>query len=216
MKGRFQHALRLAEGLPWVKDDKGKWSVEIQADIQAHEPEPSDGVPSLLPSSLSVTTGDSGSRKGQIISLLGISDSLTVRSKSIDLCLAYAKYQGVLHAQAEMQRMIADGTWTLGKVSGDTLIEVFVSKSVWHGYYTKLFPRAKRYPTLLKWLENGEGAPVSVDVFGVVKQGYNFSDLKLLLEQLDARASKKEKKRKSREGEESSVSPSKKQRQTPM
>jgi hypothetical protein len=116
--------------------------------------------------------------------------------------LAYAKYLGFLSAQAEMHRMISDGSWTLGKVNSDTLIEVFVSKSVWHAHYSKLFPHVKRFPNLLKWLENGDDAPSSVDIFGVVKAGYSFKDLRVILAHYDAFSSKKEKKKRHRETED--------------
>jgi len=131
----------------------------------------------------------------QIIAYLNISAMLTSRPKFVEIRVAYAKYLGVLSAQKDMNHMIADGIWPFKVLNADTLVEIFVSKSVWYSHYIKIFPRAQKFPELLKWLESGEGAPSGGSIFGVEKQTYTFKDLKNVLEVLEANVHKKEKKR---------------------
>ena len=192
LKGRFSNAVRMAEPLPWVKDDQGKWSVTIHAETPSSVSGPS-ATASLQPSAL--PSNDSGSLQMQILALLNIPESLTTRGRSGDLRLAYAKYLAVLQAKTDMQKMMVDGTWTLGKVSADTLIELFVSKTVWYTYYAKLFPRVAKYSNLKQWLENDLNAQSSHDIWGVEKAVYTFQDLKGLLEFWDARSKRKEKRK---------------------
>jgi hypothetical protein len=73
--------------------------------------------------------------------------------------------------------MITDGLWKEKKPTNDELIEVFVSRSMWHEKYRKFFPRAMKIPWLFKWLENDQDSPLNLDIFGEEKQLYNFKDL---------------------------------------
>jgi hypothetical protein len=135
---------------------------------------------SLVPCATSVT---SSSIKDDLITALAIPASLTTHSKSTDLRLAYAKYQGFLHAQAEMYHMIKKGTWALRTPTTDELIEVFVSRSVWHDKYCKIFPKVNNHPQIEKWLKNdGVDVPPNTEVFGFEKQSYNFKDLVALID----------------------------------
>jgi hypothetical protein len=138
----------------------------------------------------------------QLISHLSIPLALTARPKHVELHLAYAKYLGVHSAQANMNRMIADGIWPFKLLNTDTLVELFVSKSVWYTHYVKIFPRAQTFPDLLKWLECANDAPSGVSIFGVEKQTYTFKDLRNVLEMLETSASKKGKKRMRDESED--------------
>jgi len=204
LKGRFLNALRMREHLPWMQDDEGKWSVTLRAEGALSEPASPGGTDSLLPSATvsSEATATGTALQAQLISMLNIPETLTARGRGNDLRLAYAKYRGVLNARSNMQRMKADGTWALGTVSVDTLIELFVSKTVWYTYYKKLFPRVIMHPELVKWMENDPGAKSSYDIWGTEKASYSFQDLKVLLDWLDARSTQKKKeKRKVRDGE---------------
>lgn len=220
LKGRYSNALRMREKLPWMQDDGGKWSVTLWAEGASSEPAPAppDGsglLPSVVvPASVSSETPSTGSAlQAQLISMLNIPESLTTRGKGSDLRLAYAKYRGVLNARSDMQRMKADGTWALGNVSVDTLIELFVSKTVWYSYYKKLFPRVAKHSELVKWMENDPGAKSSYEIWGTEKASYSFQDLKVHLEWLDARSTQKKKeKRKFRDSEDRESSSSKKQK----
>ena len=195
MKGRFSNAIRLFEALPWSQDESGISSITLKADLQAKEgiPLPSSGVGNTITPSADPET-ESSSLTQHIIALLNIPPSLTIRSKTTELRVAYAKYKGFLTAQNKMRHMISEGTWTLGNVKFQTLVEIFVSRSVWHASYAKLFPEVGKYPLLVKWLENQEDAPPSSDIFVVPRANYSFKDLKEALENL-ARKERKKKKR---------------------
>jgi hypothetical protein len=133
-------------------------------------------------SSLISTSRPGHVKSAEIISLLNIPPTLITRPKAVDLRLAYSKYAGFLQAQADMLRMIRDGTWTLGPITNDELIEIFVSKSVYHANYPKLFTRASDHPAILAWLKNEDGAPTGLEVFGEQKFSYTFRDLKGVLD----------------------------------
>lgn len=126
----------------------------------------------------------------QLIGLLNVNPALATRPKHVDICLAYSKYQGFLQAQTLMFRMIDDGDWPIRQPTSDELIKVFVSKSVWHASYRPYFPRALAFPELIKWLEKHSDAPSNMDVFGVVKQLYTFSEFKVVLGRLERSAGK--------------------------
>ena len=194
MKGRFSNAVKLHEPLPWSQNDNGTISVSLKTDLQTKETPLTSGVEknALLPSAL--PADESTSLEGQIIALLDIPQSLTIHSRSVDLRVAYAKYLGALKALSDKCSMIADGTWTLGKVNNQTVIEIFIGKTAWHGTYSKVFAEANDHPFLVKWLKDEKDAPSSRDIFGVVKPSYTFADLKVVLNNLN-KSSKKEKKR---------------------
>lgn len=70
----------------------------------------------------------------QLIAHLNIPLALTSRPKHVEIHVAYSKYLGVHSAQANMNRMISDGIWPFKLLSTDTLVEIFVSKSVWYTF----------------------------------------------------------------------------------
>jgi hypothetical protein len=194
LKGHFLNVLRLAEDLPWVKDDMGKWSVTLQAETQPSTLASSEGTVDLLPSVS--PSGDSDVLQAQLKALLNIPETLTIWGRSGDLQLAYAKYKAFLEAQSNMQKMMADGTWTLGRVSAETLIELFASKSVWYDKHATLFPLVAKYPRLRKWLDWDEDALSSHEVWGLEKASYSFKDLSVLLKKWDAQTAQRKKKEK--------------------
>ena len=118
----------------------------------------------------------------EICSILNIPASLSLRPKVADLHLSYSKYLALLATKVQMYRMMADGTWTLKSLTTDELIEVFISKSVWHANYSKLFPKVPEYPQIVKWLKGDSDAPSNIDVFGLDKQLYTFKDLRNVLD----------------------------------
>src|SRR5215475_1025975 len=214
LKGRFSTAVRMAEELPWIKDDKGKWSVTLQAETIPSGPAGNAGpvsLSALLPSALpeSDDSGFSHTLQTQLMSLLNIPKSLTVRGRNLDIRLAYAKYKATHQALDDMHRMKIEGTWPLGNINTRAVIEVFVSKSTWHAYYDPLFSRSLKYPPLVKWLENAPDANPAHEVWGEEKTSYSLEDLSRLLDYLDKRAQvtmstkkKKEKKRKYKDSEQ--------------
>jgi len=112
-----------------------------------------------------------------------------------------------------MQRMKADGTWGIGNVSVDALIELFISKSVWYSYYKKLFPRMAKWPEMVKWMENHSDAKSAYEVWGSEKASYSFQDLKEFLDWQDSRASQKKREKRKAQDNEDRGSSSKKQKQ---
>jgi hypothetical protein len=223
LKGRYLDALQVTEDLPWMQDDHGNWSVTLQAeglqrDSGSSEPVLQEGDGMLLPSVISSGASRASAQtlttlQEQLRAMLNVPKSLSARGRANDLRLAYAKYKGVLRARADMQQMKANGTWALGNVSADALIGLFVSKTVWYTYYTKLFPRVARWPNLVKWMENDSEAKSSYDIWGSEKASYSFQDLRQLLDWLDTRATQKKKeKRKNRDSEERGSSSKKQKR----
>jgi hypothetical protein len=115
----------------------------------------------------------------EMIRLLDIPLSLTSHSKALLIFtwpIQCTKHSLILSLQCFW--MTGDGTWTLRKPRSDELIEIFVSKGVWHSKYQKLFLAAKDHGLLLKWLENGQNPPSNITVFGDEKNSYSFKDLK--------------------------------------
>jgi hypothetical protein len=127
--------------------------------------------------------------------LLNIPPPLLIRPATVDLCLSWSKYQAYLKAHTKLYQMIADGMWTLKKPTTVELVEVFVSKSVWHGSYSKLFSKVKNYSLIQKWLESAGGAPSNLKIFGVEKQVYMFKDLKDAMDGMDEARTKKGKRK---------------------
>ena len=90
-----------------------------------------------------------------------------------------------------MLHMHNDGSWTLRKPKSEEVMEIFVSKTVWHSKYLRLFLMVKDHPHLMKWLENTPDAPANTDIFGVEKNAYSFKDLASFIEKAGKVASKK-------------------------
>jgi hypothetical protein len=175
----------------YLQEDDGIPATATASDL----PNPVNPVPAPQPPAATA----SDDLRQQIMSLLNIPAHLAVRSSNTDVRTSYMKYQEFLRARSVMLEMIGAGTWTLPALTNDKLIEIFVSKSTWHGRYSKLFPQVQAYPRLVAWLEHAPNAPSGAELFGVAKQTYMFQDLEDLLEDL-----KKEKlmKRKGRESGE--------------
>jgi hypothetical protein len=132
----------------------------------------------------------------EMIKILDIPVHLTDRPQgTADLRIAYTKYEALLEAKAKLLRMRNNGSWTLRKPKSEELTEIFVSKTVWHSKYTKLFPVAKDHPHLMKWLENTPDAPANTDIFGVEKNAYSFKDLASFIQKAGEVASKKGKRK---------------------
>jgi len=147
------------------------------------------------------------SLRDDLLIALNIPETLSDRPKgTVDIRLAWGKYQGIRSAQGLYYRMKNDGTWTEPPVSADDIIELFVSKSVFHRNYRKLFPRAEKFPVLKAWLEQGSNAPLDSDV----KSLYTFLDLQKNLEGLEKKVKKGKRKADNGGGEGKSHKKSKK------
>lgn len=117
--------------------------------------------------------------KSQLIGLLNIPVHLT-GSGDVTLPVAYQKYKAYLVACSTLDDMVADGTWTIGRPTRTDLVELFVSKSFFHSHYRRHFSKVADYSEMVAWLE-GQPGSVDVDVWGVKKANYSFSDLKTWL-----------------------------------
>jgi len=118
--------------------------------------------------------------KSQLINLLGIPVHLT-GSGDVSLPVAYQKYKAFLVACHTLDDMVANGTWPIKRPTRSDLIELFVSKSFYHSHYRRYFTKVADYSEMLAWLE-GEPESVDVDVWGVQKVNYSFTDLRAWLE----------------------------------
>ena len=118
--------------------------------------------------------------KSQLIDRLNIPTHLT-GSGDVPLQVAYQKYQAFLVACATLDGMVAQGTWTIKRPSRTELVELFVSKSFYHSHYRRCFSKVVDYPEMVAWLE-GQPDSVDVDVWGVKKATYSFSDLGVWLD----------------------------------
>ena len=118
--------------------------------------------------------------KAQLIDLLGIEARLTGPGEG-SLPLAYEKYKAFLVARQTLKCMVENKTWPIKRPTQTELIELFVSKSYFHSHYAQHFPKVVDYPLMKAWLE-GESESADVDVWGVKKAIYGFSDLKVWLE----------------------------------
>jgi len=99
----------------------------------------------------------------------------------VPLTLAYERYKACNKAMQDFNKMKGAGTWptTCPQPTATDIIEIFISKSMWHQYYVALFSNISKYPDMVEWLEeDGEDRPSSVDVWGFQKTSYAFADLK--------------------------------------
>jgi hypothetical protein len=127
----------------------------------------------------------------EMIRLLEILMNLTDRAQITDLRHAYSKYKAILQARTTRIWMQNDGSWNIKKPTSEELTGIFVSKRDWHSKYATLFPKAKDYPLLMEWLENGMDAPANTKVFGMEKTVYTFKNLTEFFGMAEEAASKK-------------------------
>jgi hypothetical protein len=118
--------------------------------------------------------------KSLLIDLLGIPGHLTGPG-DVALSVAYQKYKAFLVACQTLDNKVANQSWPIKRPTQSELIELFVSKSFFHSHYCRLFQKVTDYPEMKAWLE-GESESADVDVWGVKKVNYSFSDLKVWLE----------------------------------
>ena len=118
--------------------------------------------------------------KSQLIELLGISANLT-HLGNVSLQLAYKKYMAFLVACQTLSDMIKNWTWPIKRPTRTELIELFVSKSFFHSHYQRYFSKVADYPNMIAWLEE-EPDSVDIDVWGVQKDNYSFTELRVWLQ----------------------------------
>ncbi len=131
--------------------------------------------PSVQSSVLPVET-PTISFKQQLITILGIPTHLT-GSGDVSLQLSYQKYQAFLAAFQTLEEMLQAKTWTMSRPTKTDIIELFVSKSYFHSHYKCHFPKVAEYDNMVASLNENENLPSVVDLWGIKKEVYTFTDL---------------------------------------
>lgn len=137
--------------------------------------------PSMAFETSKKSKGLAAAYKLEIACILKVPSHLMNQEGKVPLTLAYERYKACNKAMQDFSKMKAAGTWptTCSLPTATDIIEIFISKSMWHQYYVALFSNISRYPDMVEWLEeDGEDRPSSVDVWGFQKNSYTFADLK--------------------------------------
>jgi hypothetical protein len=95
---------------------------------------------------------------------------------------AFQKWKVVLAAMQRYNSMESDGTWLLAKQSDTDIIQLCIGKSFWYSHYQKKFKKVASYPMLVKWLDGEDDASSNLELWGVEKSSYNFTDLEKWLQ----------------------------------
>ena len=122
-------------------------------------------------------TGSLFSKK--LIAALDIPLELTDH-KDPNLGYAWQKYKACLTAIKTCSTKWDNGTLRKAfdkKPTQADIIGVFKGKTQWHLTYSKAFPKVSNYPAMVSWLEDQSDKPSDLELWGVVKAAYTFSDL---------------------------------------
>jgi hypothetical protein len=117
--------------------------------------------------------------KDKLIAVLEIPLELTDH-KDPNLGYAWQKYKACLAAVKTCNTL-----WDSGKLKGvfdkkptqADIVGVFKGKTQWHLTYSKAFPRVSNFPQMVSWLEDQSDKLSDLELWGVAKSGYTFSDL---------------------------------------
>ena len=143
-------------------------------DHTTHSMPPTTTIPPLY---LQPSTSNVNSYKAELISLLGIPSHLT-GSGDVLLQIAYQKYNAFLVACQTLDQMLANNSWMIKRPTQTDLIELFVSKSFYHSHYKRFFSQVAQYSDMVAWLESQPDRMSDVDIWGILKANYTFTDLK--------------------------------------
>ena len=102
----------------------------------------------------------------ELISILEIPAHLTGKStKDAGLKLYY---QACLKAMNVMQNKFKDGTWPAPKmISKTSVVELFVSKTMWHSHVHKHFKNLAEYPQMQMWSGGGRWCSKGLGIVGI-------------------------------------------------
>jgi hypothetical protein len=138
-------------------------------------------APGLPPYSALPTASSHSHFKEELIALLHIPTHLTGTGE-VSLQIAYQKYKAFLTAIQTYNEMTTAGTWTVKRPTRTDIIALFVSKSFFHSHYKRYFSKVVEYEEMVAWLDQREDRLSDVDVWGVEKAVYTFTDLAVWLE----------------------------------
>ena len=98
----------------------------------------------------------------------------------------YSKYQACVKATETMHNMYREGSWPSPRmVNKTTIVELFVSKTMWHSHVQRFFKNIGDYPEMQMWLEGADGAPDDIELWGFTKASYTFNDLSTYMENIN-------------------------------
>ena len=228
IKGRFSDALQDDATLAWDLSPGGKYTLSLhvvgvkfqyyysifcltyfyQDGIEENSTAAASIPSSKETSHLSDSPPDASEKKSiknpvsQLIrTTLNIPFHLTQLSDhKSDLRIAYAKYLAIFDTLDVLDKMRKANTWTQKSTFTD-VVEVFMSKSVYHRAPSKIFPSVPNYPLMEKWLLNTDDAPSAVEVWRGKSQTYEHLQeiLKSYLEQEGKSGSSSDRKGKKRQ-----------------
>ena len=143
----------------------------------------------------------------ELVALLDVPPHLVgSATKDGGLRLYYAKYQACLRALEAMDNLYREGKWPAArKVTQTAVIELFISKTMWHSHIIKYFKKISEYPDMQLWLEEHDEAPSGLNLWGFEKNStaYTFIELGAYLVKEDKlRARKIRGNKKGEKGEE--------------
>ncbi len=121
------------------------------------------------------------SMKEQLATLLGVPLTL-VGTGDVPLHKSYQKYKAFLAAAYTADQLVANGTLDKKPTQAD-IMGLFASKSYFHSHYKRLLPKVTDYPDMVAWLEEQPDCLSDVEVWGLKKDVYTFTDLQAWLEE---------------------------------
>ena len=140
-------------------------------------PDSRNTTPLSMTASASASTGSPF--KDKIIAALNIPIELTDHTDP-NLGYAWQKYHACTEAVKACNLL-----WDQGKLkrvfdrkpTQADIISVFKGKSQYHLRYKKAFTKVSKYPTMVAWLEDRDDKLSDVELWGILKPAYLFSDL---------------------------------------
>lgn len=194
LRGKFDEALTDPDPVEWDAAADGSLTLSIMSDLGMDKVNQFHTVSSyssstsaisgsvLQPASPAAVTWDKalGPNHIQLATILGISPGSTNRKKG-DLQESYMKYLAVIKLMGDVKQRTSAGTWPENVPQPDLadMVEVFVAKSTWYEYHSKLFPKCSTNPLMLKWLKGEADASEAKEIWG--EQSPSFRALKVLL-----------------------------------
>jgi hypothetical protein len=113
-------------------------------------------------------------------------------NNKFDIRMAYTKYLAILDTEERLNEMRRAGTWKQ-KATFTDIVDIFMSKTVYHRSPSKIFPSVPLYPLMEKWLQGTDDAPTTSEIWGGKRQTYD--NLQEIIELYVEASNKKGKKR---------------------
>jgi len=191
-KGSFTTATELDEEVTWSQSGGHllylcyEKSVSTPLDsgfLPAHFGATLSSTPSVATPSIVSTEPSNLSFKDKIAMVLKVPSEL-VNHQDKGLKDAWAKYKAYLNAVTKL-----DDLWNAGQLRNvfdkkpilTDIKNLFKGKTQWHITYHKVFPKLNNYPEMVSWLEDQEDKQSDLDLWGIQKPSYSFSDLQTWL-----------------------------------